>query len=328
MRILPSVPGLLAGGLLLGCLSSAASAPEKPPSSRTFQFTYAARVQGLAAGQPARVWLPVPPSNDDQEVTIAEKDLPAPGRIGREPQYGNEVLFFEAKANEAGEVPLRIVYRVTRREVAAGSPEAVKESAEQIDRLLRPDRRVPIAGKPLELLEGKDVPADEMAAARLLFDVVNGHLRYSKEGTGWGQGDAIWACENGRGNCSDFHSLFIALARSRKIPAKFEIGFPLPEKHGGGEITGYHCWAKFRPRGKGWVPVDISEANKNPPLRDYYFGRLSPDRIAFSTGRDLDLVPRQAGAPLNFFVYPHVEVDGKPYPAEKIVRTFSFRDAR
>jgi hypothetical protein len=328
MRILPSVSGLRAGGLLLACLSSSATAAEKQPSSRTFQFTYSATIKGLAPGQSARVWLPVPPANDDQDVTILEKDLPAPARIGREPQSGNEILFFEAKANEAGEVPLRVVYRVTRREVAAGSPEGVKESAEQIARLLRPDRRVPLTGKPLDLLEGKDIPTDEMAAARLLFDVVNGHLRYSKEGTGWGQGDAVWACENGRGNCSDFHSLFIALARSRRIPAKFEIGFPLPEKHGAGEITGYHCWAKFRPKGKGWVPVDISEANKNPSLRDYCFGRLSPGRIAFSTGRDLDLVPRQAGPPLNFFVYPYVEVDGKPYPAEKIARTFTFRDAR
>ena len=80
------------------------------------------------------------------------------------------------------------------------------------------------------------------------------------------------------------------------------------------------------PKDKGWVPVDISEANKHPDLKAYYFGNLTEDRIAFSTGRDLELVPKQDGEPLNFFVYPYVEVDGKPYPQDKVVRKFSFAD--
>src|SRR5947207_2846041 len=82
-----------------------------------------------------------------------------------------------------------------------------------------------------------------------------------------GQGDSVWACESKYGNCTDFHSLFISLARSQKIPAQFEIGFPIPEKRSAdemSEVPGYHCWAKFRPQGKGWIPVDISEASKNP----------------------------------------------------------------
>src|SRR5205807_3271527 len=141
---------------------------------------------------------------------------------------------------------------------------------------------------PLELIRGKELPKDQTAAARVLYDTVNGHMRYSKEGTGWGRGDSAWACESGRGNCSDFHSLFISLARSRKIPAKFEIGFPLPEKHGAGDIPGYHCWAWFMPRDKAWVPVDISEANKNSKLADYYFGNLTADRVVFTTGRDIE----------------------------------------
>jgi transglutaminase-like putative cysteine protease len=299
-----------------------------PPRARTFAFTYAATVTGLKPGQAARIWLPVPPSNADQDVTVVARKLPAEGRIAREPVYGNRVLYLEARADARGGAPLEVVYRVTRREVKGESSPALKEEADRLARFLQADARVPIEGKPLELLKGKALPRDEEAAARVMYDVVNGHMRYSKEGTGWGRGDSAWACQSGYGNCSDFHSLFISLARSRKIPAKFEIGFPLPEKRGAGEIPGYHCWAWFRPAGKGWVPVDISEANKSPRLRDYYFGHLSPDRVLFSTGRDLELVPRQAGEPLNFFVYPYVEVGGKPYPQEKIRSRFSYRDVK
>ncbi len=308
--------------LVLGAPTGADSR-SSPAPARTFRFTYAATVTGLKPGQAVRIWLPVPPANEDQDVQVISQQLPGPGRRGRDATYGNSILYVEASANERGEIPLQRVYRVSRREVGS---EAVGEDAKQIERLLQPDARVPVGGKPLKLLEGKQLPTDDLAAARVLYDVVNGYMRYSKEGTGWGQGDAAWACDSGYGNCSDFHSLFISLARSRKIPAKFEIGFLLPPRHGKGELAGYHCWAKFRASGKGWVPVDISEASKDPSRRDYYFGRLTPDRVTFSTGRDIELVPRQAGPLLNFFVYPYVEVDGKALPDAQIRRRFEFRD--
>jgi transglutaminase-like putative cysteine protease len=292
--------------------------------TRTFRFTYAATVTGVAPGKSVRIWLPVPPSNSDQRVTIVGKKLPARERIAREPEYGNQILYVGAPASEAGTVPVEVTYLVERREVGA---EGGKDSSDaQRARFLQPDAKVPLGGKPLDLVRGKELPNDQLGAARALYDVVNQHMRYAKTGTGWGQGDAVWACSSGYGNCSDFHSLFISLARSLKIPAKFEIGFPVPEKRGSGDVAGYHCWAKFWVADKGWVPVDISEANKNPPLKDYYFGHLTADRVAFSTGRDINLVPLQHGEPLNYFVYPYVEVDGKPYALDKIRRHFAFQD--
>ena len=44
------------------------AAATTPSHSRTFLFTYGATVTGLTPGQTARLWLPVPPSNADQEV--------------------------------------------------------------------------------------------------------------------------------------------------------------------------------------------------------------------------------------------------------------------
>jgi hypothetical protein len=49
------------------------------------------------------------------------------------------------------------------------------------------------------------------------------------------------------------------------------------------------------------------------------------NRVQFSMGRDLVLNPPQAGDPLNYFVYPYVEVDGKKW--ENISNQFSFADA-
>jgi len=134
----------------------------------------------------------------------------------------------------------------------------------------------------------------------------------------------LYACDAKKGNCTDFHSLFIAMARSQGIPARFEIGFPLPEDKHSGEIVGYHCWSDFYIDGKGWIPVDISEAWKHPEKRDYFFGSHDLNRVQFSLGRDLRLSPPQEGKPLNYFVYPYVEVDGQEYP--NVSLAFSFQD--
>ena len=90
-------------------------------------------------------------------------------------------------------------------------------------------------------------------------------------------------------------------------------------------FPGYHCWAEFFDPQNAWVPVDISEAWKHPVKKDYFFGAHDADRMQFSMGRDLKLNPPQAGEPLNYFVYPYVEVEGKSYP--NVSNEFSFADA-
>jgi len=190
---------------------------------------------------------------------------------------------------------------------------------------LQPDALVPITGVPADLAakvtEGKTEPLEK---ARAIYDYVFSTLRYDKTGTGWGRGDVLYACDAKKGNCTDFHSLFIAMARSQGIPAQFEIGFPLPPDKHSADVAGYHCWSDFYIDGKGWIPVDISEAWKHPEKREYFFGAHDVNRVQFSMGRDLRLNPAQAGKPLNYFVYPYVEVGGKEYA--NVSLAFSFTD--
>ena len=56
--------------------------------------------------------------------------------------------------------------------------------------------------------------------------------------------------------------------------------------------------------GVGWVPVDISEAWKDPKKHDYFFGTLDANRVQFTIGRDLTLQPKQNGSPLNYLSTP------------------------
>lgn len=289
------------------------------PHSRAFTFTYEAEITGLPAGRTARVWVPVPPTDAEQTVEVLERKAPGTSRLTREPEYGNTIWYVEAAPDADGTLKLSAKYQVTRRPAAAG-----KADVPNVGRLLKPDKLVPTDGKPLTLIADRKLPADPAAKARAIYDVVFGHMKYRKDLDGWGRGDAAWACDSKGGNCSDFHSLFISLARSQKMPARFEMGFGLPVEAGKGEV-GYHCWARVK-AGDEWLPVDVSEASKLGAKADDYFGKLPPNRVLFSVGRDVTLEPKQAGGPLNFFINPHVEVGGAPHPAEKVNVRTAFAD--
>ena len=316
---------------IVGAVACAENKDPPPAKERKFRLTYAAKILDAPAGGKVRAWIPVPPSSGEQTVQSLAVELPSNGTEGTEEKFGNKMLAFEAAAPKSGDIAFRTSYQVTRKEVH-GLPlemmgmKPVKLTDEQRKLLLSADAKVPIKGKPLELLEGKELPAEQIKLARLLYDRVDEHVKYDKSKPGYGNGDVLWVCDSRFGNCTDFHSLFISLARAKGIPARFEIGFSVPEKRGDGPITGYHCWAFFWLDKQGWVPVDISEADKNPAMKEYYFGNLTENRVAFSQGRDLTLVPKQAGEPLNFFIYPYVEVDGKAWPAEKVKLEVSYKD--
>ena len=292
-------------------------------STRTVCFLYAATITELKPGQIAHVWLPLAPCNSEQTVEITRIELPAPYQRHKERTYGNETAYFEAPANEDGEIALKIEYLVTRHSVTcAGTPDTETTKAP----FLAGSSLVPVNGSiSRRFFDDRPPQGTTREIAHSLYYRVESHMRYDKTGEGWGRGDALWACQSGRGNCSDFHSVFIALCRDLEIAARFEIGFPLPAEPGRGPIAGYHCWARFLD-GDRWVGVDISEADKHPERKDFYFGNLPADRVMFSMERDLTLVPAQKAGPVNFLVYPYVEVDGRPYA--KQVRQFEFEDVR
>lgn len=299
------------------------------PKTREFLFTYQATITDLKPGQKARIWLPIPPNTEHQKAKVAFTKFPRGAMVKKTTgaKFRNHYYYIEATANKDGKIPLQATYRIRREEVRGDAK--TKNAGGKIEKLfLRTNRNIPIGGKPAEkLLKNKTLSKNEFELGKQLFDIVNHHMKYNKpKGEPWGRGDAIWACDSRFGNCTDFHSLFISLARTKKMPAKFEIGFSLPEKRGKGEIPGYHCWAWFKPNGHGWLPVDISAAQLQPDKAAYFFGNLTENRVLFSTGRDLELAPRQKGPPVNFFIYPYVEVNGQPYPLEKMYRRFLYQD--
>jgi transglutaminase-like putative cysteine protease len=300
------------------------AARDTSEKSRSFTVTYRATVRDIPEGaRTLDIWLPVPQTDRHQTIHELTIDAPGPVTIGRETRFGNQCLQVHVRAPRR---PVSITWtaQVTRRE-NGGTLEPLGDEERALD--LSAEPLVPLSG-PVRALADQATAglATEAAKARAIYDTVTAMMRYDKSGTGWGRGDALFACDAKRGNCTDFHALVIGMARSAGIPARFAIGLSLPEAREPDEIeiNGYHCWAELYVTGRGWVPVDASEAVKHPSKRDYFFGHHDENRFELSRGRNLTLSPAQQGPALNFFVDPYAELDGRPHPA--VDRRVTVRD--
>ena len=300
---------------------------------RSFAIRYEATVKDVPAGaKTLRLWLPVPQTTNLQAITGLEFSGPAQPRLTAEPKYGNMIAYVELSNPPAGTHTWRMAFQVRRREVKValgtiGSERADPDGSYKVfsdaDRLVvitddvRDRAKKAVAGK-----------SGSIEKARAIYQSVMGSMTYDKSGTGWGRGDVRYACDVGKGNCTDFHALFNAMCRAEGIASGFEIGLFLPYDAKPGadwekSQSGYHCWAAFRVPGRTWVPVDISEADRFPERADYFFGAHTANRVTLSVGRDLKLEPAQDGDALNYFLDPYAEVDGKPQLTAKV---WHFRD--
>jgi len=304
--------------LALGAFVWTASSADTTPAADSwkdfarYEFEYRVKLAGIAPeGSKIAVWIPYPAENESQRIIDSKIESPLPWKLHTEKRFGNRMVYAEGKM-PAGDADIVMRLQVDRSPYR-GVPLGAKRLGGARDPKLfeGPDKLVPLQGEITEIAaKQSEGIASKDAKIRAFYDYVYETMTYNKDGTGWGRGDAIWACTNKRGNCTDFHSLLIAMARSQGIPARFLIGFPIPDD-AEGEIGGYHCWAELYDEKRGWIPVDASEAKKKG-LKDAYFGVLPNNRIEFSLGRDLVLDPPQHGDPLNYFIYPYVEIDGIP----------------
>lgn len=270
-----------------------------------------------------RIWVPVPRSTGYQTITNVVIDSLVDPIFTTDRLYGNSMAFIELTGNIPKSVKITMSFDARRSEL--------KQYKQTIDgklmqRLTMPDKLGVVTEKTRSMAavatHGRRTTIEK---ARGIYDYVLNHMEYNKETPGWGRGDTLRACEVGRGNCSDFHSLLISLARSIGIPARFFYGLALPKDKTEGDCI-IHCWAEiYNKEAETWIPVDASEADKNPALKDYYFGTFDERRVTISMGRDITLEPAQEGDPLNFFIFPYAETDGNRHEHIKTRYTFRLR---
>ena len=325
-------------------LSSCSKVPE-----RSFEFNSKVSLQANPAKN-MKVWIPLPQSNEVQSISELAIDTDIPYTIKTEEKHGN--LYFYANMSEglAQATDINIHFNVKRKQRGAA-----KFKGTDPNHYLHANRLVPVGNRFDSIVKANSLSPENM---KPVYDFVLNEMYYGKPKSQkpsdhyyaslptsikkgiskdsvvslylnttqiageftFGNGNSNYACDISVGNCTDFHSYFMSLARSMKVPARFHIGFSIPEGQEG-KIGGYHCWADFH-QNNTWLPVDISEADKAPEKAEFYYGNLDANRVEFTQGRDLILEGYSKG-PVNFLVYPIIESDGQDVAYTK---SFSYKE--
>ncbi|MBI3615468.1 MAG: transglutaminase domain-containing protein [Candidatus Omnitrophica bacterium] len=296
------------------------------PGPREIKLTYLARLPQIPRDvKEVSVWIPLARTRAEQRILRRQIQSPVPYTVEKDPEYGNDILHLTLKPSMPQPVEIAINYDA----LLLGPDRAADDpppTPKELPRYLKPQGLLiiddEVRTRTAQAVAGKTAL---LAKARGIYDYVIQHMVYDKTTPGYGRGDTARACQVGKGNCTDFHSLFISMARAEQIPSRFKIGFLIPQESSG-KIPGYHCWAEFYADGKGWVPLDASEAWKHRERADYYFGAHDPNRFLISTGRDIQLVPTPKNGPANILFYPYVEMDGQPFSG--VETEFLFQDLR
>ena len=322
---------------------------------RTFQFTYAVKIESTD-GKKREMWLPIPQSNEVQ--TISDLIIKTNGlehSIEDEKVHGNKYLYINHKSGTTKSTTVVLIFNVLRKEHQNVNYKNVNPQKYLGEYTTVPTggifkkiisynnlSRYDVRGIYDYVLVGMHYGKPKSIDDRYYNDpwlsehtkygikqvgrdnVVTLYKKSKKEGGNYtfGNGNAIYACDIGVGNCTDYHSYFMSLDRTMGIPTRFHMGFPIPSNESG-KVDGYHCWADYYIHGKGWYPVDISMADIMPKKKDYFFGSLDQNRVEMMVGRDFILKGYETEL-TNFFIYPTVEVDDKESSA--FSKSFSYKN--
>ncbi len=273
-----------------------------------------------------RLWVPYPVSDSHQKIeNLHVEGNYSSSRILKESESGALYIFAEWRGKFRRR-EITLAFRATAKERSVGN---LKDRGEpvpvEVERYLEGNRWVPTdkeVGSLAKTITNENEGILERAKAVYNWVVENTTRDPEVKGCGIGMADRMLVKRSGK--CADISSLFVALARASGVPAREIFGLRLGTKTTQDMTKGHHCWAEFYLPGQGWVSVDPADVRKimvvkkldlekAGPYRDYYFGKVEENRIILTRGgRGITLNPPQASGPINYFMYPFAEVDGKP----------------
>jgi transglutaminase-like putative cysteine protease len=120
---------------------------------------------------------------------------------------------------------------------------------------------------------------DELDTLRKLYDFVLRRMEFGGTDLSPAGGGAAKALQSGKGDCTEYSDLLVALCRAKGIPARPVLGLLCVP----GNDVPQHSWVEVHTAACGWVPFDpvVDDCSDNAS-----FERLGPNYLAFSTVRN------------------------------------------
>ena len=310
------------GVLLCALLAFPGSAMAK---ERSGAVELAVTIAAPDESKDVRVWIPYPVSNSAQDISNVRisGNFSQSGIYG-EKETGNLALYAEW-TTPVKDPAITLMFDATAREQTRKDfPAAESAIPAEIKEYLKSTAFIPTDGKVREIalsITNDKQTIREKARAVYQWVIENTVRDPNVKGCGTGEVEKVIAKRGGK--CADISSVFVSVARAAGVPAREVFGLRLGKKDDEDMTGGHHCWAEFYVPGYGWVPADPADVRKAmlvdklelkdaQKVIDYYFGAVDEYRVALATGgRGYYLNPRQNDGPLNYFMYPYAEVNGK-----------------
>ena len=239
------------------------------------------------------VYQPRPIAWDGQQDISVDLVSPASTKEGTDPTFGNGLYYWDVKGEkpEIGEsLQVKIVFTYTAYEITANiNPKEIQpydKNSSLYKLYTRPEKFIELTNSQIVEIANQVAGSEEnpYLLAEKFYNYVIQTAHYRLVGKGLLGAKALLT--NGEGECGDYASLFIALARAKGIPARSIVGYWAIS---GTEQT--HVWAEFYLEGIGWIPVDPTIGQQSASNKEYYFGNMDNQRVILEKGFNIPLDP-------------------------------------
>ncbi|MDH5717261.1 MAG: transglutaminase-like domain-containing protein [Spirochaetia bacterium] len=291
------------------------------------EVTFKITIDAPFASKDVKLWLPYPTSDKLQTI----KNVKINGNYNKQlitHDTQNDIHAVYAEWNEPINNERYLTFTFTassiEHKVQPLNDDSSTDLPAEIIEFTKATRYIPTSGKIKEVaLKTIGNKKTILTKSRAIYDWIVDNIKRDPRVIGCGTGEVEKTIQSMSGKCADVSTVYVAMARAAGVPAREVFGMRLGSKSKTDITDGHHCWAEFYLPKKGWVPVDPSDVLKTIlvkeitieealPYREYYFGSVDANRIVLARGgRDIYLNPKQNDAPLNYFMYPYAEVDGK-----------------
>ncbi len=247
-----------------------------------------------------QVWMALPVNCDTQQNVSIISINPAPDMITYDPDACTKICYW----NFNDTIPNNSTITITQNLSFTSHPYTVSVDPAKIESYDYSSDIYKEYTIPSEKIESDDPAISGLAKeivgketnpykkAGLIYDFVTRHITYEKQDHELG---AKYAYLSGKGDCTEFATLFAAMCRSQGIPVRLVDGY-LCEPN----TTAGHIWTEFYIPPYGWVPADpTGDDTTNSRL---FFGHRGSNVLILSKG-NAKIEPHYPGDNLYAFNY-------------------------
>ncbi|MFH1744830.1 MAG: transglutaminase domain-containing protein [bacterium] len=235
-----------------------------------------------------KVWVAQPLNSITQKVE-SFSILPAPSKYYKDDK-GNKILYFEFKNEKNINIEMNIKATIWKNKIDLKkenflSPMYFAKSFQQYIKNEKFLEQTPALKKLTRKIINDDNPILDNVQSVFNFIVKNFRYCYPVKQRGVKHLDLT----EPEGDCGEYSSLFVAMCRILKIPARNNTGFVIFPKQ---KKIAEHGWASAYFNSFGWLDFDTQYASlENGKKREKYFAQRRDYRIVFINGFNIFLKP-------------------------------------